>query len=497
MSQDGRPQPSRVPSLRVRAANERPANTQRDFVLYWMTAFRRTRSNFALQRAVEWANRLKKPLLVLEALRVDYPWASDRLHRFVMDGMVDNAAAFANAGVTYYPYIEPSHGAGKGLLAALGARACVVVTDDYPAFFLPAATRAAATRVDVAMEAVDSNGLHALGSPGRAFETAFALRRWLQHNILEELVAMPATDPLASLPTRRATIPPELLQRWPATHQEQLAGYRLESLPIDHAVAAAPMRGGSTVAATRLAGFIQRDLARYAEERSHPDCEATSRLSPYLHFGHISAHEVFAALARAEGWSIDRIDSERRGKRTGFWGMSASAEAFLDQLITWRELGFNFCAYRPDYDRFESLPAWARRTLERHERDPRPHLYSIQQLERAETSDVVWNAAQTQLVREGVIQNYLRMLWGKRILEWTPSPRDALGVMIHLNNKYALDGRDPNSYSGIVWTLGRYDRPWGPERPIFGTVRYMSSANTTRKLKLCEYLARYGAGATS
>jgi deoxyribodipyrimidine photo-lyase len=159
--------------------------------------------------------------------------------------------------------------------------------------------------------------------------------------------------------------------------------------------------------------------------------------------------------------------------------------------VTWRELGYNFCSLRPGFDRFESLPDWAKATLARHAQDPRATVYDLPSFAAAQTHDPLWNAAQTQLVREGRIHNYLRMLWGKKILEWTRSPEDALEVMIELNNRYALDGRDPNSYSGIFWVLGRYDRPWGPERPIFGTVRYMSSANTARKMSVKGYLRRF------
>jgi len=170
--------------------------------------------------------------------------------------------------------------------------------------------------------------------------------------------------------------------------------------------------------------------------------------------------------------------------------MSASAEAFLDELVTWRELGYGFCTYEPDYARYETLPEWARDTLEEHAEDPRERIYSLDELAGAGTSDEIWNAAQRQLVREGVIHNYLRMLWGKRILEWTPHPRAALDVMVELNNRYAVDGRDPNSYSGIFWVLGRFDRGW-PERPIFGKVRSMTSASTRRKLRLATYLERW------
>jgi deoxyribodipyrimidine photo-lyase len=149
------------------------------------------------------------------------------------------------------------------------------------------------------------------------------------------------------------------------------------------------------------------------------------------------------------------------------------------------------CSLRSDYDQYDSLPAWAKQTLAEHADDPRPWVYSLEQLQRSQTHDRLWNAAQRQLAREGRMHNYLRMLWGKKILEWSPSPRAALDSMIELNNKYALDGRNPNSYSGIFWVLGRYDRAWGPERPIFGKIRYMSSDNTARKFSVKRYLENY------
>jgi deoxyribodipyrimidine photo-lyase len=164
----------------------------------------------------------------------------------------------------------------------------------------------------------------------------------------------------------------------------------------------------------------------------------------------------------------------------------------LDELITWREVGYNFAAHRTDYDQYESLPEWAQNTLREHAKDERGAVYRVEEFEAAKTHDALWNAAQRQLVREGRIHNYLRMLWGKKILEWSRTPQEAARVMIHLNNKYALDGRNPNSYSGIFWVLGRYDRPWGPEQPVFGTVRYMSSENTARKVSVKGYLRKYG-----
>jgi deoxyribodipyrimidine photo-lyase len=265
----------------------------------------------------------------------------------------------------------------------------------------------------------------------------------------------------------------------------------LASLSIEHNIETVEERGGPKQAFSLLSDFVRSRLSAYPEDRNHPDEEATSGLSPYLHFGFISVHQVFDELMKSEDWFFDRLAQKATGRRAGWWGMSEAAEAFLDELITWRELGFNMCWQQGDYDRYDSLPEWARKTLADHESDRRPYTYTLEAFENAETHDALWNAAQRQLVREGRIHNYLRMLWGKKILEWSRAPREAAEVMIELNNKYALDGRDPNSYSGIFWVLGRYDRAWGPERPIFGKIRYMSSQNTARKVRLQDYLRKY------
>lgn len=486
-----------VPAVRVRAANRAGIAPEGDFVLYWMTAARRVRSNFALQHAVAHALALGRPLVVFEALRCGYPWASDRLHRFILEGMADNARAFAERGVPYLPYVEPAAGDGKGLLEALAARACLVVTDEYPCFFLPRMVEAAAGRVPVRLETVDSNGLLPLAATEAAYPTAYAFRRFLQAKLPAFLDEVPAADPFEGVTfPARAGLPGEILRRWPAAPLGGRVGEApdLGRLPIDHSVApVAGVVGGPSAGRRALERFVSERLPHYASRRNDPDPEREvgSGLSPYLHFGHVGAHEVFAAVATAEGWSDERLGRSAAGKRTGWWGMSEAAEAFLDQLVTWRELGFNFCARRDDHDEYDSLPAWARATLERHAGDPRPRLYSLESLDAAETHDPIWNAAQRQLRTRGTIHNYLRMLWGKKILEWSATPRAALDAMVELNNRYALDGRDPNSYSGIFWCLGRYDRPWGPERPVFGTVRFMSSDNTARKLDLRGYLEAY------
>ncbi len=491
--------PSQVPALRIRECNAAPVHPDRDFVLYWMIAFRRTEWNFSLQRAVEWAVELQKPLVIFEPLRAGYRWASDRLHRFVIDGMNDNAkriAALKNPGVLYFPYVEPQPDADKGLLAALAERACVVVTDDFPSFFLPRMVTAVAPRLPVRLEQVDANGLLPLRATERVFTTAFSFRAFLQKELPRHFASAPLSDPLADLelPAIKA-LPTEILRRWPAVSAKLLSGdsATIAALPIDHTVGAVEQRGGSVAARQKLRRFLNQHLAHYTELANEPDEDARSGLSPYLHFGHISAHELFHELMRREIWDPEKLGSKTGGKREGWWGASPGAEAWLDEFITWRELGYNMTSKQDDYDQYESLPSWAQATLAKHARDHRPHVYSQEEFIAARTHDRVWNAAQVQLMREARIHNYLRMLWGKKILEWSPTPREALDTMIELNNRYALDGRNPNSYSGIFWVLGRYDRAWGPERPIFGTVRYMSSENTVKKLNIKRYLEKYRA----
>ncbi|MDA7978065.1 MAG: deoxyribodipyrimidine photolyase [Pirellulales bacterium] len=472
-----------------------------------MVAARRATWNFGLQRAIGWARELRKPLLVFEPLRCGYRWASDRLHVFVMEGMVANARALRTRPVTYFPYLEPSWSSGRGLFAALARQSCVVVTDDYPCFFIPRMITAAAEVCPVLLEAIDSNGLLPMRAAERQFLRAQDFRRFLSKNLSPRLEEFPAADPFqgVTLP-QLSELPQAIRERWPAASLSALIQSDeratptsvetlhelLRSLPIDHSVKPATFHGGSENAAERLKQFLAGGFDSYVADRNHPDASVTSGLSAYLHFGHISAHEIFASILDREGWNLDPDPSKPAGSRRLWDDISERADSYLDQLVTWRELGFNMCCYNPRYDQYDSLPGWAQNTLGEHASDRRSPTYSLGQFEAAETHDELWNAAQRQLKREGCLHNYLRMLWGKKILEWTPTPVDALQVMIELNNKYAVDGRDPNSYSGIFWTLGRYDRAWGPERPIFGKVRYMSSENTKRKLKLANYLKQFG-----
>ena len=483
-----------IPQIRITKANSSPVNRDGDYVLYWMTSYRRVTWNYSLDRAVYWSERLNRPLVILEALRCGYDWASDRIHRFILDGMADNARQLEKKRCLYYPYVETHPDSDKGLLETLGRKACMVVTDDFPAFFLPRMISSASKKMPVLLEQVDSNGLLPMRLTDRAFPTAYSFRRFLQKNLPSYILDHPSPAPLNNLKTHRLpSLPKEIMKRWPPASSFLLRGdaKELRALPINHGVTVIDKRGGSLQARHILRRFVDNRLDHYIGDRNHPDMEGTSNLSPYLHFGHLSAHEIFHRVIEKESWLPGKLDDNSRGKKSGWWGMRASAEAFLDQLITWRELGFNMCLNRKDYDQYESLPDWAKKTLKAHELDERDYIYELETLEEASTHDPLWNAAQRQILREGRLHNYLRMLWGKKILEWSSTPREALRAMIHLNNRYALDGRDPNSYSGIFWVLGRYDRAWGPERSVFGKIRYMSSKNTLKKVRVKEYIKKY------
>jgi len=485
---------SDISDARVRPANDAGVRDGGDYILYWMTSYRRSNWNHSLDRAVEWAASLEKPLLVFEALRCGYPWVSERLHRFVLEGMLDNQRAFSKNRVAYYPYVEPHNGAGKGLLAELSSKACVVVADDYPAFFLPRMIAAAAGKLEVLMEQVDSNGLLSLAEQSKVYSAAYHFRHHVHRSLLDDPFDMPRQRPFSGrrLPALDA-LPASAKERW----QPAKLGSRkdldaiLHSVSIDSDVSSTSKRGGSIAGKSALRHFVESALEDYAELRNHPEARATSGLSPYLHFGQVSTFEIVSAVLENRGWSPERMDAGAKGKREGFWGLDANAESFLDELVTWRELGFNAARHETGFDTYDSLPDWARTTLDAHRVDEREYVYSLQQFESAETHDPIWNAAQHQLLREGIIHGYMRMLWGKKILEWSESPEAAFEIMVELNNKYALDGRDPSSYSGILWVMGKYDRPWAPERNVFGRVRFMSSANTARKFDLQGYLDQY------
>lgn len=461
-----------IDDLRIHAAGQPGPRSNGQFVLYWMQGVAlRSRANFALNFAVAEANRLGIPVLVYQGLRSDYPWASDRIHTFILESVADLQTDFAARGIPYAFYLETRAARARRApgrdspLVALARRAAVVVTEFFPTFIQPRQLAGLRKRVETPVVAIDSSTVVPMRFHDREYLTARSIRPALFDALPHYLHPVPDEEPVV----RRSVELPFDPTPVPA---EQAAIARLVAdCEVDHAVPPSPtIRGGMRAARARLHQFIAHGLSRYAAHRSDPNVDATSRLSPHLHFGTISIQEVLLTVRQA----ADEPNYAR----------------FLDEALTWRELAHNLCYRNPRHRTLAAVPEWARRELAHHTADPRPAIYSDRELEEARTDDDLWNACQRALRRDGELHNYLRMVWGKSVLLWKPDAARALRVLEHLNHKYALDGRDPNSYGGILWCLGRYDRPFY-RRSIFGTVRYMSLAAQRRKFDVGRYLARY------
>ncbi len=459
-----------VDPARVRQVNGAPLPAGgRELVLYWCMVHHRADENHALDAAIALGNRLGLPVVCYQALRPDYPHASDRLHAFVLEGLAELTAALAKRKVPHWLELPRTPREHRPRLAELGARAAAVVSDAFPTFIVPGHLRGAAKALDVPLFAVDASCVVPMARIPEAQVGAYALRPklrklWPQYLELE-------------LPRRTARHDGRApAARLSALRSGRGARRRSRGFEIDHAVAPVEgTRGGRKAALKALRHFLAHGLERFEDERNHPGAGANSGLSPYLHFGHLFAGEAARAAIEAKGASHPGV------------------QGFLEELLVRRELGFNYCLHTPQKAQLkvESLPRWAQATLEAHAADPREHLYSLEQLDQGKTADPLWNAAQRELREQGRIHGYLRMLWGKKILEWSPTPQQALERIAALNDRYALDGRDPASVANFMWVLGLHDRPF-QERPVLGKVRPMSSPRTAKKFDLGPYLARFG-----
>lgn len=512
---------------RVRKANDCQANRSGRYVMYWMQMYRRLTHNHALDYAVGMARHFKKPLVVYEGLKLKYPWASARFHQFMLEGMRENTKTAKAMGVNYWSFVETPGDRGRGLVRKLADDACMVITDDFPQFIVSAQTLALAGSVDVSVISVDGNGIVPLSLLGPPTAAAAHLRPKLHKLFPIAWQHRAIAEPDFSGLKGKGISPP--FDSW--TPPKDLATF-VKTLPIDQDVPAAlGAVGGPTEGQRLLDEFVADKLDHYADERSQPDDpdrNPASGLSFHLHYGHLSVDEV-VATALGEAWKPDFINPKTRNK-DDYFCRDPNVNGFLDEAITWRDVGYQWHFARRgqpndtrvttpkrrrvhhkswqeagelpafNFDTFDFsplseqgtlagvLPDWALATLKKHAKDKREHVYTLDQFESATTHDELWNAAQRELVATGRIHNYMRMLWGKKVLEWSPNPEEAYHVLEHLNNKYAIDGRDPNSYTGILWCFGLFDRPWPPERKVFGSVRYMSSGNTAKKFKLAGYL---------
>lgn len=447
---------------RVRTLNSAPVRQPAQFVLYWTQMNRRADSNHALLRAAEWANTLGLPLLVYEGLTCTYPHANDRLHTFILEGVSEQARRLAALGAGYCFHLRRSRSDPNDNLYRLAEQAAVVVTDDYPVFVAAVHNASVPSKIGVLYEAVESSCVVPMNFFEKREYAAYTIRPKIRRVLDRYLTPAPAV---------------RLNRRWsgpaPVFHTEVTAANIASlaaSCEIDHSVPPSiSYSGGRLAAEATLRHFLENNLRRYARDRNEPAAHATSDSSPYLHFGQISALEIALAARR----------------HAGEHGLVA--DEFLEELIVRRELAFNYSRFASPPDSFIHLPAWNRRTLDDHDRDARSPVYEYHDFAEARTCDPLWNACQKELLLRGKIHGYYRMYWGKKVIEWSRSHSDALATMVRLHDIYALDGRDPNTYTNILWCFGLHDRPWR-ERPVFGKVRYMSYDGMKRKTGVDAYL---------
>jgi len=427
-------------------------------VVYWMQRAQRALDNLALDVAVEAANRLQQPVVIFLAPVPFYPHANLRHYTFLAQGIAETAQRARKRGIGFVLRCYPQHSLLK---FCDEIKASLVIGDENPMREPNHWRELAAKRLSVPLWTVDADVLIPSKLLHKEQYAARVIRPRLQL-MLEQFLVQPH-NPNAKIAWEK----PRGLLALPDDGSFDITDgwqdFDRSVQPVDS------FRGGTSQALRLLHDFATRKLAHYPERHGKPELDGTSRLSPYLHFGHIGPHTMAMAVENAKA-------------------PRAAKDDFLDQLITWRELAVNFVHFNQLYDSIESAPDWASRTLAEHARDKRPVAYSRRQLERAATHDELWNAAQRQMLHAGWMHNYMRMYWAKKILEWSPSPAAAYQTAVHLNDKYFLDGRDPNGYAGIAWAIaGKFDRPWF-ERPIFGTVRYMSGNAAYKKFNANRYI---------
>ncbi len=485
--------------------NGKKPNPDGEYILYWMISNRRTIDNHSLELAISLAKEHELPLYVIEPIAVNHHYSSKRLHYFVIGGMVDNYYAFKETPICYCSYIEKYDKEGSGVFKAWMDKAKVTVTDYHPTYLPKYVGEYALEQNKHLSILVNSNSIIPVNLIDRDFKSAYQLRRWIHKNIENLLSEFSTKHPLQDLSglvpaykekaeeifaqTKARISPWDFVWRC-ALDDEAIREQAFKTVQLNMDVPEIEeIRGGEQQALNLLRNFVKK-IDQYSEERRNLEPGYTSALSPYLHFGHISPITIVRTVLNSYNWTIDQANSEFLGKSQGWWGLQEGVEGFLDQVITWREIGFAYCTNHKDHLNYQTLPEWARKSLLEHTSDQRPYTYTYEQLENAQTHSELWNACQNQLRKEGIIHNYMRMFWAKKILEWTPNPETGYEYALDLNDKWALDGRDPNSYSGVGWTFGRFDRPWF-EREVFGKIRYMSENSLRKKIDVNRYINKY------
>ncbi len=437
---------------RVKALNSRELK-KGDYVLYWMQASQRTECNHVLEYAIEKANELHKPLVVFFGITDHFPEANERHYYFMLEGLREVKGSLEKRGIQMVVRHEsPEQGAVR-----MAKRASLAVVDRGYLKIQRKWRNDAAKRMDCPLIQVESDVVVPVEEVSPKEEYAAAtFRPKINKKLKSFLIPLREKDPVV----------PSLSLDFDSFNIEDVEK-AISQLRIDHSVPKVDsFHGGTKEAKKHLQPFLEYKIDRFGDLRNDPSVDYLSHMSPYLHFGQISP--LFIAL------KVSKTNSPGR-------------EAFLEELIVRRELSMNFVFYNEWYDSFDAIPDWAKKSLKVHLKDRRPYLYSMEELGAAKTHDPYWNAAQKEMVIKGKMHGYMRMYWGKKILEWTNTPEEAFRIALTLNNKYELDGRDSNGFTGVAWCFGKHDRPWG-ERPIFGKVRYMNDKGLERKFDVKEYV---------
>jgi len=451
-----------IATQRIRQLNSATVGQRGEYVLYWSQMNRRVDMNQALLYAVELANQHNLPVLVYEALTCTYQYANDRLHTFVLEAVPETARRLQKAGIGYIFYLRRKKSDANDTFYKLAKHAAAVVTDDYPTFIAREHNAAVPAKLDVSYFAVDASCIVPMSEIPHRQYGAYTIRPRI-HRLLPTYLMAP--DPLRVKHRYSAALPAFHTEVTAANIQQLVA-----SCEIDHSVApSSEYRGGSLAAETLLENFLEHKLRRYATGRNEPSEKATSDMSPYLHFGQISALEI---ALRVSAYAKDH---------------KLIADEYLEELIVRRELAFNYARFVDDPGDLKNLPDWCQLNMQKHAKDKRSIVYKPEQFERAETHDDLWNACQREMLEQGKIQGYYRMYWGKKVIEWSRTYQEAAQTMIDIHGRYALDGRDPNTYTNIFWCFGLHDRPW-PERLVFGKMRFMSLDGMKRKTNTQAYI---------
>lgn len=445
-----------------RVTIRRPGDPLKDArcVVYWMQHAQRGLDNPALDLAIALGNELELPVIAFFSVIANYPHANLRHYAFLNQGLPDIEEDLARRNVSFIVRRPPGNQLEKFLLEV---GAALLVGDENPCREPERWRRVLSRRLQLPFLTVDADVV----VPSSLFEKHQYALHIMKAKLYAELPKY-----VVPQPTTKAKYEWKRPARFESldVRADITAGWKdfdRSVKPVDTFI------GGTHAALKRLKDFVENRLHAYAMKRNRPEWNGTSRMSPYLHFGHISPISIALAARKA-------VEDGKAEK--------SAYEAYINELIGWREISVNFVKHIPNYDALECAPEWAQKTLREHARDKRDPEYTLEQLEQAQTYDELWNAAQMQMVKYGWMHNYLRMYWAKKILEWSPNPARAYEYAVILNDKYELDGRDPNGYAGIAWAIaGVHDRPWF-ERPIFGTIRYMSSASTGKKFNSRRYI---------